>query len=188
MISKITALFLIILFLLTGCNKKEDKQQNEQESQKVLKEKKSEENIINLSTIENKTIKLTAIKEGIIFENYKGKIILLDFFATWCPPCLAEIPHLNAIQTSYQDQVQLIGILMEENKSNDEMENFKFENSITFPITNSPANFQLSQALGGIESLPTMVMYDKNGEYFNHYIGAVPQEMIESDIKKALLK
>ena len=78
--------------------------------------------------------------------------------------------------------------LMEEDKDNQEVIDFSKEHQINFPVLNSKENFLLSQALGGIRSLPTLVMYDKTGNYFIHYTGAAPEEMIESDIKKALAK
>jgi hypothetical protein len=77
---------------------------------------------------------------------------------------------------------------MEENKDDLEIQKFEKEMGINFPVANSPANFALSQALGGIRSLPTMVMYDTKGDYFTHYVGAAPQEMIEADIQRAINK
>jgi thiol-disulfide isomerase/thioredoxin len=188
MITKITTIFIISILLFTGCGEKQEKQDSSKQSREVKDEQKITSNIIELKTLQDETLTLTAIKEGIIFENFKDKVVLLDFFATWCPPCKAEMPHLVSIQSSYKDQVQIIAVLMEEYKNNSELQSFKNEYHVNFPITNSPANFDLSDALGGIKSLPTMVMYDKHGEYFTHYVGAAPQEMIEADIKKALLK
>ena len=185
MITKFLTITLLSILLLTGCNEKENAPQ-EKKSKEAPKKQKSTSNIINLKTTDGKVIKLTALDNGIKFDDYDGKIVLLDFFATWCPPCLAEIPHLNAIQDAFKDHVQIIGILMEESKSNEEIEEFRDNKNMNFPVTNSPENFHLSDALGGIKSLPTMVMYDKNGEYFTHYVGAAPQEMIEADIQKAI--
>ncbi len=186
MIAKITTLILLTFFTFNGCGKKEESKPKEsvETTQKVEKQK----NIINLETTDGEIIKLTALENGINFEKYKGKIVLLVFFATWCPPCISEIPHLNDIQTSYSDKVQIISILMEESKTNAQIENFIQNHKIVYPITNSKENFRLSDVLGGIRSLPTMVIYDKNGDYFYHFTGAVPQEMIEDVIQKALEK
>lgn len=184
MIAKIITISLLALVLLGGCGKKEEATSAQASSSS--EEAQTPSNVINLKTTTGDTIKLTALENGIEFENYKGKIVLVDFFATWCPPCLAEIPHLNDIQNSFKNDVQIIGVLMEESKDNQTIEKFRTDNKMAFPVTNSADNFALSDALGGIRSLPTMVMYDKNGEYFTHYVGAAPQEMIESDIRKAM--
>jgi thiol-disulfide isomerase/thioredoxin len=190
MITKFLKIALVAIFLLQGCNKKEENS-TAKESREVTTPKEKEvvtTNVIKLKTTDNETIKLTALENGIKFENYPNKIVLLDFFATWCPPCRAEIPHLASIQSTFKDHIQIIGVLMEESKSNDEIEDFRRDMGMNFPVTNSKENFILSDALGGIKSLPTMVMYDKNGEYFTHYVGAAPQEMIEADIQKAMTK
>ncbi len=195
MLTKIIPVLLIAGLLFTACNKKDETtKQNEEKTSRAADTKTEESakqnvsNVINLKTTDDETIKLTATTDGIIFNGYEGKVVLLDFFATWCPPCRAEIPHLVDIQNSLKDNVQIIGILMEESKSNDEINDFIHTYNINFPITNSRENFILSDALGGIKSLPTMVMYDGNGDYFTHYVGAAPQEMIEADIQKALEK
>jgi len=185
MITKFLSITLIAIFIFSGCGKKEDNTASKENREATQKEEKTT-NVIELLTTDDIPIKLTALENGIKFENYPDKIVLLDFFATWCPPCRAEIPHLASIQSALKDHVQIIGVLMEESKSNKEIEAFKEDMGMNFPVTNSPANFALSDALGGIKSLPTMVMYDKHGEYFTHYVGAAPQEMIEADIQKAL--
>jgi thiol-disulfide isomerase/thioredoxin len=188
MITKFLPITLIALFLFLGCGNKEESAaaKDSREAAQTHKEEQKTTNVIELLTTDDQIIKLTALEDGIKFENYPDKIILLDFFATWCPPCRAEIPHLASIQSTFKEQVQIIGVLMEESKSNKDIEEFREDMGMNFPVTNSPANFTLSDALGGIKSLPTMVMYDKHGVYFTHYVGAAPQEMIEADIQKAL--
>ncbi len=117
---------------------------------------------------------------------YENKIVIISFFATWCPPCKAEIPHLNNLQEKYKDDIQIISILLEENKTNDEIIQFMNYFNIKFKVMNSPANFKLSQIYGGVDTIPYMVIYDKKGNNVQHYKGAVPEEMIDADIQKAL--
>jgi len=144
--------------------------------------------ILTLTDTTGKTYRLEATENGIKFEGLKDQVVLLDFFATWCPPCRAEMPHLVNLQNKYAGKIQILSILMEEDKDNSEVISFAKEYNLNFPILNSKENFLLSQALGGIRSLPTLVMYDKEGNYFQHFVGAAPEEMIEADIKKALAK
>ena len=75
---------------------------------------------------------------------------------------------------------------MEENKSNEEIASFIKYNAIQYPITNSPENFKFAKSVGGVKNIPLMFLYDKNGNYSTHYVGAVPEEMIDADIKKVL--
>jgi thiol-disulfide isomerase/thioredoxin len=194
MITKILITFVAFAFLATGCEKKDDtkvetkteKSTNtkEKEPQKELKQ----ENKLIMTDSDEKTYELIADYRGLKFKGYEDKIILLDFFATWCPPCRAEMPHLVNLQKKYGDKIQIFSVLMEENKKNSELKEFIDEFNLNFPILNSKENFFLSQALGGIKSLPTLVIYDKSGEYFTHFLGAAPEEMLEAAIVKALAK
>jgi thiol-disulfide isomerase/thioredoxin len=176
--------------------REEPKKEETNKSQKIstasmaasIEDMVQESNAIFLKTTTGEKIKLISTENGIKFPDYPDKIVLLDFFATWCPPCRAAIPHLNSLQAKYKDTIQVIAILMEENKENSEIERFITKHKLSFPVSNSKENFILSQALGGIRSLPTMVMYDKKGNYHTHYVGVAPEEMIDADIQKALKK
>jgi thiol-disulfide isomerase/thioredoxin len=166
--------------------------QKEMEEKFVNKEEetKIEKKITNLElkTANNDTIKLYFQDDGISFEKYKNKIVILDIFTTWCPPCIESIPHLNQLQKQYKKDLQIIGILMEEDKKNSEVLAFKKKYNIKYPITNSKENFTLVDTWGGVSGYPTIIIFDKNGKYFNHFNGSPPIEMLESDIKKALRK
>jgi thiol-disulfide isomerase/thioredoxin len=192
MITKLSITLILLTLVFTACEKKETSTtHNETKEQKVQKEQtepKESTNTLTLTATNGKHFKLEATESGIKFDGLEGKVVLLDFFATWCPPCRAEMPHLVNLQKKYDGKIQILSILMEEEKDNAEAIAFAQEHHLNFPILNSKENFFLSQALGGIRSLPTLVMYDKSGNYFTHYTGAAPEEMIESDIKKALAK
>jgi hypothetical protein len=77
---------------------------------------------------------------------------------------------------------------MEEDKRNSEVLAFKRKYNIKYFITNSKENFKLVDTWGGVSGYPTIIIFDKNGTYFNHFNGSPPLEMLESDIKKALRK
>ncbi len=74
----------------------------------------------------------------------------------------------------------------EENKSNEEMQNFMKFNAINYIITNGTENFEFAKNVGGVKNIPLMFLYDKEGNYSTHYVGAIPEEMIDADIKKVL--
>ncbi len=188
MITKLLISLLTMTLFFTACENKEATPSQSQSKTEKQPAQKTRANILTLIDTEGKTYKLEATENGIKFDGLEDKVVLLDFFATWCPPCRAEIPHLVSLQNKYAGKIQILSILMEEDKDNQDVISFAKKYALNFPILNSKENFLLSQALGGIRSLPTLVMYDKNGNYFQHYVGAAPEEMIESDIKKALAK
>jgi thiol-disulfide isomerase/thioredoxin len=157
----------------------------------VNKEKikpKKKINNLTLKTVNEKTISLTFKDNGIKFKKYENKIVILDIFTTWCPPCIESIPHLNKLQEQYKNDIQIIGILMEEEKTNNDVLSYKKQYHIKYPITNCKENFTLVENWGGVAGYPTIIIFDKNGTYFNHYNGSPPLEMLESDIKKVLRK
>ena len=179
---KILLTAILTLLLFTGCE-----EEIKNNSDTVTKqESQQESNGITLKDTTGKEIKVTTLENGFIFKGYENKIVLLNFFATWCPPCKAEIPHLNSLQEKYKDDLVIISVLLEENKSNEDIMGFINDNAIEFIITNSDENYKLAKAVGGVKSIPLMFIYDRKGAYSQHYIGAVPEEMIETDIKKVL--
>lgn len=175
-------LLLALLFTFSGC---EDKSSITEEDISTP-QKAVNQNLFQLKDINGKVHEAKKTKEGIQVEGFEGKVVLLDFWATWCPPCRAEIPHLANLQKKYHDQFAVLALLMEEDKKNSDLQEFKDEFGINYTIFNGPENYRLSDALGGIKSLPTMIIYDPKGKYFNHYLGAIPEEMIEKDIQRAL--
>ena len=79
-------------------------------------------------------------------------------------------------------------MLLEENKSNNEVDAFMKEHKINYIVANSPANFSAAEAFGGVKGIPTMFMFDKNGKQTAFYPGATPEELIEKDILKTIGK
>jgi thiol-disulfide isomerase/thioredoxin len=142
----------------------------------------------NLKTSDNKS--LTIIKDSELWniDGINDKVILLDFFATWCPPCKAEIPHLNNLYKTYKDKFEIVGILLEDGKSNEDLKLFMDEFKIEYTITNDPRNQELASMIGNIRSIPTMFLINQDGKIIQKYVGIVPEEMLASDIKKALKK
>jgi len=182
--------FWLTLFLacsmlfLNGCSSDKKKKADDNQSAKAKDEIKHEK--IVLQDVSGKEIVVTSLEKGFSFAGFENKVVLVNFFTTWCPPCKAEIPHLNSLQEKYKDNFVIISVLLEENKSNEEISNFIKYNNINYVITNTVENFKLAQSAGGVKNIPLMFLYDKEGKYSTHYVGAIPEEMIDADIKKVL--
>ena len=122
----------------------------------------------------------------------KDKVVLFDIFATWCPPCQAEVKHLGNLQKKYGEDLIIMGITIEDDKSNAELEAFreKYKGG-DYLISNKADNKELARAIastigvGQQFPIPLMVLY-KNGEYVIHYAGATHEEIIDHDIAEAL--
>lgn len=177
-----TLFFFILLF--TGCDFK-----NENDQKEAIKNAIAQENanfFVDLQTINNEILKTKISKNKIEFDDLKDKVILVSFFATWCPPCKAEIPYLVELKEKYPNDIEIVGVLLEKDKNNDDMAFFVNEFGINYKITNSSNNYLLEQAVGGIKTIPTMYLLNKKGEIQQRYVGMILEEMLEIDIKKAL--
>jgi len=137
----------------------------------------------------NQTVIATLTPNGLTF-NTKEPLVLINFFATWCPPCRAEIPHLTNLQKRYRGKLKIIGILVEE-KSSEAIQEFIQTHEINYFVSNSKDNMALAKTTADMLhqppnfSIPMMVLF-VHGKYFRHYIGMIPEEMLESDIKEAI--
>lgn len=183
---KIAFLIISASFIFTACDSKKDEISQKKE---IIKKDESK---IELKTTDLKTITLKKTENGFKFDNFDNKVILLNFFATWCPPCKAEIPHLNNLKNKYKDTFEVIALAVGEKDgnlpSNEKLNNFINEFKINYIVVNSEENFRLADLLGGVKIIPTMFMIDPSGKIMQKYVGIVPEEMMESDIKKALGK
>ncbi len=166
-----------------GCSDKK-----EESTAKVAKQQKSP-TLFTLKDL-NGTIEATLSDDGFTF-NTKEPVVMLNFFATWCPPCKAEIPHLVSLQNKYKDRFKVIAVLVEENVPQRAVEKFKKDHEINYFLSNSPQNMEIATVTADMLHqprnfpIPMMVIFVK-GKYFRHYVGMVPEEMLESDIKEAL--
>jgi len=119
---------------------------------------------------------LNRLKGGTIeLASYRGqKPVVLDFFATWCPNCRRDMPHLNGLYEKYKDQVEVIGIDLQEQASL--ITPFTTDLVITFPIA-LDSDGKVSQ-LYGVRYTNFHVLIDKAG----NIVGSVPGDINESDI------
>jgi len=128
---------------------------------------------------------------GFVVENTKGKIVIFDIFATWCPPCKAAASHLTSLQKKYKDNLVIIGITIEDDISNEKLQEFREMYDAQYTLVNSDQNRRLvddiatNLKVGDRFPIPLMAMY-LDGKLVNHYVGAIEEEFVESDIKRAL--
>ena len=133
---------------------------------------------INLSSYDGKTISLVREKNGFSLKNDKSKIIIFDFFGTFCPPCKEEAPYLSALQKELKDEVVIIALAYFEKKDNSKLELFAKMHKADYFITNDNNGDAIIDMIlddigyQGVIQLPFKVMV-KDGEYqvFQNQIG-----------------
>ncbi|TYP72895.1 TlpA family protein disulfide reductase [Aquimarina intermedia] len=103
---------------------------------------------------------------GVDLKNLEGEVILINFWATWCPPCIAEMPSLQELHTDYKDTVAFLFVSNEENVV---LNKFIKSKGYNFPIYRSRSEFP--EPLDG-SSLPTTYVIDKGGAIIMQKVGA----------------
>ena len=113
--------------------------------------------------------------------DYRGKWVLVNFWATWCPPCLSEIPELTGLHNAHKDRdLVVIGISMDSG-SGKKVADFAGAHGISYPIV--LGNRRIAAQIGKLEVLPTSYLYSPNGEQVSYQAGEVTRESVETYIK-----
>lgn len=111
--------------------------------------------------------------------DYKGKWVLVNFWATWCPPCLDEMPDLVALYEERKD-VMVLGIAMDYQNPKTVLQ-FADSMFVTYPIVLGDKN--IAAKIGKVPGLPTTYLFDPAGKQAAFKVGRISRESIESFIK-----
>ena len=113
-------------------------------------------------------------------DDLRGKVTLVNFWATWCGPCRAEIPDLVKLQARYPDHLQIIGVSADEGPVQ-VVEDFATEFGINYPIVMGTP--ELSRAFPGVMALPTSFIVDPEGRVVQTHIGLVSPGVLEQETR-----
>lgn len=104
---------------------------------------------------------------SITLSQLKGKVVLVDFWATWCPPCRVAIPHLIKLYDTYKDQgLVVLGISLDQQK--EVLPKFVTENNISYPIL---IGNQDVAKIYDVQGIPTLIIFDKKGKIALREVG-----------------
>ena len=152
---------VIFALLLFGCTKKE------QAGGAVATD-------FSLQDLNGKTVKLS---------DFKGKTVLLDFWATWCPPCRASIPGIEKLHKAYREKgLVVLGISLDEGGW-DAVNAFRTEYGMTYSVLKGNEDVSVQYM---VRSIPTLIVVDKQGIVARRYLGFGNEDELEKDIKNIL--
>jgi thiol-disulfide isomerase/thioredoxin len=107
-----------------------------------------------------------------------GKVVLVNFWATWCGPCQAEIPDLSRTYNKYKDKgVQFLGVLTD-NPDSQQLLNFQSDFDMTYPVVR--ANSDLMVSYNYPEQLPTTLIYDRKGKQVYRHVGVLRESQLDA--------
>ena len=113
----------------------------------------------------------------------RGKVVLLNFWATWCGPCRAEIPDLIALQQKYKDQLQIIGLTVDDDDEST-IKQVVADEHINYPVAMASPEVRLRY--GGIAALPTSFVLDAQGRVVQKHEGLRDPALYETEIRALL--
>ena len=110
-----------------------------------------------------------------VFSEYKGKVLILDFYATWCAPCRDSIPHLIGLQKKYEEQgLQVIGLNVGGPEDEQEVPAFAKEFGIQYPLA-KPDQELASFLLADQDAIPQTFVFDRQGQLVQRFVGFGPE-------------
>jgi cytochrome c biogenesis protein CcmG/thiol:disulfide interchange protein DsbE len=114
--------------------------------------------------------------------DFKGKVIVLNFWATWCVPCKTEIPEFVELQKQFESQgVQFIGISVDDTPA--KLRPYIAEHEMNYPVLQGKANEGVLDAYGPLATVPTTYLIKRDGNVCKRHSGAVTKDVLEHELK-----
>jgi cytochrome c biogenesis protein CcmG/thiol:disulfide interchange protein DsbE len=108
------------------------------------------------------------------------KVVLLNFWATWCGPCREEIPALAALQERYRNQLVIVGLSIDE-RPVDDVRAFAKKLGVNYPVV--MASDEVQQAFGGISSVPSTFVVNRDGQIVQRHVGMLDPQHTEHEVR-----
>jgi peroxiredoxin len=110
---------------------------------------------------------------------FRGKVLVVNFWAAWCAPCTAEIPQFVSLQEKYRQQgLQVLGISMDD--ADDVLRKFYSEHKMNYPVV--AGDLKSADAYGGVPGLPTTYIYARDGRLESRLVGATDFQSLEREV------
>lgn len=116
--------------------------------------------------------------------DFRGKVVLLDFWATWCAPCRRSIPDLVELQKEFADELVIIGISLDQPSAQGMLVPFIEYFGINYPVV--IGTLEVVVAYGNIQAIPTSFLLNPRGEIVNKHVGYIPKAVYENEINEML--
>ncbi|GBD86558.1 thiol-disulfide oxidoreductase ResA [bacterium BMS3Abin03] len=170
-------LFVVFTISIYGCKQNSSNDENSKQNtlQEVTENSLDKAPDFSLYTLDGTKIKLS---------DYKGKTVILDFWATWCPPCRKGIPDLVSIQDKFKDDLVIIGISLDQPATQKDLPPFIENYGINYPVV--LGTMEVVTAYGNIQAIPTSFIIDKDGYIVNKHVGLIPKSQLVDEVSSLI--
>lgn len=158
------AVIVIVLAVLLGCTRSDERSTGASGDAPDFK----------LQDLEGKTVRLS---------DFKGKPVVLDFWATWCQPCRDSMPGMAKLHKEYADKGLVILSISLDGGAVEDVRDFRKEYGMTYTVL---MGTEEAAAEYSVRTIPMMVVIDKSGKIRKRYVGAGNEEAVESMVKQLL--
>ena len=177
---------IVFALFFVGC---ESKPQQAQEVKSTIVQAKSEivkNDNYTLTTTTGDKITLE-VTNGVLFsKQLNGKMVLINFWATWCKPCIKEMPTFNELQKKYKNDFIIVAVLFEKEKDEKDLLAFMKKYNMNFPVTVGKENFRLAKTFDDVQMIPESFLYNKEGFFVEKFIGEIKKSKLENHIKESI--
>jgi len=170
-------LFIIAANVLTACGNSADGNKPKAEKEQAQAVKEVEEPKVADVSFKDKAGNIVKLSD------LKGKVVFINFWATWCPPCIHEMPSINTLRQGFKDNKNIIFLMVDVDNDIEQSAAFMEENKYDLPLYTATGEIP-PEFLGG--SIPTTVILDKNGQIVERLEGS--RDYAAPEIAKALVE
>lgn len=179
-------LLYLILFsiLFTACDSKSQKAQEVQSVDVKYQKEIKKTDTYTLTTTKGEKISLELDNGLLSSKQLNGKMVLLNFWAPWCKPCIKEMPSFVKLQEQYKDDFIIVGVLFDKKTSKEELSTFMKKHNVNFPVTVGEENYKLAKAFDDVQMIPESFLYTKGGLFVKKFVGEISHSVLETYIKE----
>ncbi len=118
--------------------------------------------------------------KNVSLSSYKGKVVLLNFWATWCGPCKAEIPGFVELQDKYKDKLVIVGFSVDDTA--EKAREYAKQYKMNYPILLGEGREDVQEAYGPIWGIPASFIISKDGKVCRKHLGIAPKAVFEKEV------
>jgi thiol-disulfide isomerase/thioredoxin len=122
--------------------------------------------------------------QPVTLSGYRGRVVLLNFWATWCGPCRAEIPSLVELQDKYRDDLTILGVSIDDPA--EKLKPYADEFKMNYPVLVGNGHQDMQDAFGPLYGIPVSVIVGRDGRIAKKHSGIATKEQFEQEIKALL--